>query len=67
MDDVDVLHAHIAALHKVVKDFLECPYITDKATVPLAGIEASPEQVVVNMSVSYSKIIKAIEVLKEEQ
>lgn len=47
--------------------FDECPYRVDWASVPKAGIDSAPEQVVVNMSVSWSKIVEmqnAIRALK---
>lgn len=37
----------------VVKWISQCPYNIDEATVPKAGIDAAPGQVVLNLSLSY--------------
>lgn len=48
---------------RALRDLMECPRWVDKATVPRAGIDARPEQVVFNMSVAYLKIKRAQEVV----
>ncbi len=48
----------------VLKEMAECPNTVDSATVPKAGIEAAPEQVVVNLSVNYTKYKRLLEVVK---
>lgn len=47
-----LLNKMAEALH----DLLDCPRWIDEATIPKAGIEAAPQQVVVNMSVAWLKI-----------
>ena len=42
---------------------IECPFIFDEATISRKGIDAAPEQVVVNMSVGWLRIVKAREAL----
>ena len=50
----------IAQLEAALKPFAyECPFILDEATVPKAGIASAPDQVVVNMSVAWTRIEKA--------
>ena len=46
----------------VVKWIADCPINIDEATVPKAGIDAAPEQVVVNLSLSYKWWLKLKEV-----
>ena len=46
-------------LLEALKEILDCPYTIDEATVPRAGIEAAPEQVVGILSVSIVRIRKA--------
>lgn len=50
-------------MREALQAFLECPRWVDEATVPKAGIEANPNQVVVNMSVSLTKIRNAEQAL----
>ena len=42
-----------------LEELCSCPQWVDEATVPKAGIEAAPQQVVVNMSVALLKLRKA--------
>ena len=53
------LHESNTELLAALKGFLECPYDIDPATVPKAGIEAAPMQVVGNMSVALVRIRQA--------
>ena len=51
---------------KAVRDIgiQDCPFSVDQATVPKAGIEACPEQVVLNVSISlvrWRKFCKLVE------
>lgn len=46
-------------LVEALRDIIECPHWFDEATVPRAGIEVAPQQVVVNMSVGLLRIRKA--------
>ena len=50
------LHEVNQELLEALSGFLECPYDIDPATVPKAGIEAAPMQVVGNMSVALVRI-----------
>jgi len=45
----------------------ECPFEFDQATIPSKGIESNPDQVVVNMSVGWVRILRAREALKENE
>ena len=55
--------AHLIAaapeLLVALEELCSCPQWVDEATVPKAGIEAAPQQVVVNMSVALLKLRKA--------
>ena len=58
--------AELRRLHEVNQELLEaleelcaCPQGVDEATVPKAGIETAPQQVVVNLSVALLKLRKA--------
>ena len=50
-------------LTEVIEEFLDCPRWLEQATIPKAGIEANPEQVVFNMSCGYMKIKEAYEAI----
>ena len=50
-------------LEDIIREFLDCPRWLDPATVPKAGIQANPDQVVFNMSCSYMKIENAKKIL----
>lgn len=61
-----IVCAEVLRLHEVNQELLEalkgicdCPQFVDEATVPKAGIEAAPQQVVVNMSVALVRLRKA--------
>ena len=58
------LHSVSGSVIDVLKQMAECPNTVDSATVPKAGIEAAPEQVVVNLSVNYTKYKRLLEVVK---
>ena len=58
--------AVLRRLHEVNQELLEaleelcsCPQWVDEATVPKAGIETAPQQVVVNLSVALVRLRKA--------
>jgi hypothetical protein len=51
---------------KAIKDVLECPYYLDEATIPKAGIDSAPNQVVGNMSMSIVKRRALQNAIKEE-
>jgi hypothetical protein len=46
-------------LLKALKEICDCPQFVDEATVPKAGIEVAPQQVVINMSVALVRLRKA--------
>jgi len=48
-------------IKQIVHWILDCPYTADAATIPKAGIEARPEQVVLEVSMGYLKRKKLIE------
>jgi len=47
--------------------FTGCPFTIDHATVPAGGIEAAPEQVVVNLSVSWIWVLAARKYVKRQK
>ena len=49
----------------MLKEILDCPHGVDQATIPKAGIEAAPEQVVLNYSIGLARIRKARALLEE--
>jgi hypothetical protein len=49
------LQARVLEFRKVVEDILECPYRLDEATIPKAGIDSAPAQVVGIMSMCILK------------
>ena len=59
------LRKRIAELESIISDFLDCPMILDQATVPMAGIDTAPNQVVFNFCCSYSKILAARQALEK--
>ena len=46
-------------LLEVLQEICDCPQWVDEATVPKSGIEAAPQQVVLNMSVALMRMRKA--------
>lgn len=48
---------------KVLDEMADCPSWVEQATIPKAGIDAAPEQVVVNMSCGYLKYKKMCDTL----
>jgi hypothetical protein len=52
------LHEVNQMLLEALKEICDCPQYVDEATVPKAGIEAAPQQVVVNMSVALVRLRK---------
>lgn len=53
------LHSLNQELLEALKEICGCPQFVDEATVPKAGIEAAPQQVVINMSVALVRLRKA--------
>lgn len=51
----DLRQAAQAAL-EALEDLLDCPYDIDQATVPKAGIDAAPQQIVGTMCVSLARM-----------
>lgn len=47
-----------STLQGVLKELLDCPYVIDEATVPKAGVDAAPDQVVGTMHVALPKMRK---------
>jgi hypothetical protein len=58
-DELRRLHEVNAELLEALKEICGCPQFVDEATVPKAGIEAAPQQVIVNMSVALVRLRKA--------
>jgi hypothetical protein len=58
-DEEIKLQALNAELVEALTEICECPQWVDDATVPKAGIDSAPQQVVVNMSVALTRIRKA--------
>ena len=58
-DELRLLHKINAELLEALKEICDCPQWVDEATIPKAGIEAAPQQVVVNMSVALVRLRKA--------
>jgi hypothetical protein len=56
----------ILTLELIVQHLVECPFRIDEATVPKAGIQAAPEQVVVNISLSWVWLERARLAMKEK-
>jgi hypothetical protein len=53
------LHSLNQELLEALKEICDCPQFVDEATVPKAGIEVAPQQVVINMSVALVRLRKA--------
>lgn len=49
----------IDELKNALSAFLDCPIAVDQATIPKAGVEANPKQVIVNFSCSLIKLRNA--------
>jgi hypothetical protein len=62
--DIEKLEAENARLREALEFILEARQEIDVATIPKAGIDHAPEQVVVNFSCSYLRVMKAREALK---
>lgn len=60
MNDSDKLDKALKLLYSIV---VTCPHSVDEATVPKAGIEAAPSQVVFEYSVGYLLMKEAKELL----
>jgi hypothetical protein len=53
------LHEVNAELLEALKEICDCPQHVDEATVPKAGIEAAPQQVILIMAVALVRLRKA--------
>ena len=53
------LHEVNAELVEALEEICDCPQWPEPATIPKAGIESAPNQVVLNMSVGLRRIRKA--------
>jgi hypothetical protein len=53
------LHKVNAELLEALKEICDCPQFIDESTVPKAGIETAPQQIIVNMSVALVRLRKA--------
>jgi len=56
--DLNSVVAKNIELREGINELLECPMWVDQATVPKAGVEANPKQVVIEASISLLKIRK---------
>jgi hypothetical protein len=45
--------------HEILSEILGCPRSVDEATIPRAGIESAPNQVVFNMSIALPRVRRA--------
>jgi len=61
------LHEVNAELLDALKEICNCPQIVDEATVPKAGIETSPQQVIVIMFVGLVRLRKALETISKAE
>jgi hypothetical protein len=62
------LHEVNAELLEALKEICDCPQFVDEATVPKTGIEAAPQQVIMNMSVALVRLRKArVAIAKAEE
>ena len=59
----DEARAENVRLREAIEELLSCPMAVDQATVPMAGIESAPHQVVLNMSVGLLRLEKAKQAL----
>lgn len=64
---IQELRTQNTELRMALAAFLECPVTVDQATVPKAGVEACPEQVVVNFSCSLIKLRNAAKAIENSQ
>jgi hypothetical protein len=58
------LRARVAELEAALREVMDVPRVVDEATVPRAGQNSAPEQVVYTLCVSYARL-KRIEKLLE--
>lgn len=55
---IDALRAKLAEAHALLQDFVDCPWNVEEATIPKAGIEAAPQNVVGTMHVGLVRLRK---------
>ena len=53
------LYSANQALLEALQELCECPQWVDEATIPKAGIDTAPQQVVINMSVGLVRLRNA--------
>jgi hypothetical protein len=66
-DELRRLHEVNAELLDALKEICNCPQLVDEATVPKAGIETSPQQVIVIMFVGLVRLRKALETISKAE
>lgn len=54
----DTLRAQLAEAHALLREIEGCPWVVEEATIPKAGIEAAPQQVVGTMHVGLMRLRK---------
>ena len=57
--EIEQLKAERDALLEALEDILSVPQFVDAATVPIGGIEAAPQHVVLNFSISLLRVRRA--------
>lgn len=62
--DIEAEKEKTKELRIMLMELLRCPFEIDKATIPNAGIQARPEQVVLNVSMGYLRRVKALKLLE---
>lgn len=56
--ELESLGAQLAEAQALLREFVDCPWVVDEATIPKAGIEAAPQQVVGTMHVGLLRLRK---------
>lgn len=52
---------------ELLEYFIDCPFLIDEATIPKAGIDAAPQQVVLNPSIPWLWRKRAIEIVSRKE
>lgn len=58
MGEVDTLRAKLTEAHTLLSEIEGCPWVVEEATIPKAGIEAAPQQVVGTMHMGLMRLRK---------